>query len=282
MNNFYADLHCHTTCSDGSKTPAEIVQLAKEIGLSGLAITDHDSIAAYKYAVAAAITNNIKLITGVEFSTVHKGTSIHILGYAFSPESALIQEFCDKHTLRRTGRNLSILELLQKHNLTISEEELFVESQNEDTLVKKTVGRPHIANAMIKKGFVKTIQEAFQKYLGEGKCCYAEGESYSTLETLELIHQAKGLSIIAHPHLINDQHILSDLLTMNFDGIECYYAKFNMDQHKRWLKIADKKKWIVTGGSDFHGDIKPRLPLGSSFVSEELFNVLYTHFQGNL
>jgi hypothetical protein len=279
MNDFYADLHCHTTCSDGSKTPEEIVSLAKEIGLSGLAITDHDSIAAYFLALPAAKANNIKLITGVEFSTVHNGTSIHILGYAFPPESVVIQDFCDKHTLRRTDRNLQILKLLQKKNLPISEDELLVESQNENVNIKKTVGRPHIANAMIKKGYVKSIQEAFQKYLGEGKCCYAEGESYSTLETLELIHQAKGLGVIAHPHLINDQHILKDLLDMNFDGIECYYARFNMDQHKRWLKIAKKKNWIVTGGSDFHGDIKPKLPLGASFVNEELFNVLYDHFQ---
>lgn len=282
MKDFFADLHCHTTCSDGSKTPEEIVMLAKEIGLSGLAITDHDSIAAYPLAQPLAKTQGIELITGVEFSTLHNKTSIHILGYAFPPDSPIIQSFCEKHTLRRLDRNHAILRLLEKKHLPISESELFAESHHEDLKAKTTVGRPHIAQAMIKKGYVKTIQEAFQKYLGEGKSCYAEGASFSTLETLELIHQAKGLAVIAHPHLIDNQHVLSDMLEMNFDGIECYYAKFNMDKHKRWLKIAAKKHWMITGGSDYHGDIKPNLPLGASYVDETLFKPLYDHFQNNL
>ena len=282
MNDFKADLHCHTTCSDGSKTPEEIVMLAKKIGLSGLAITDHDSIAAYNIAYPVAKAENIKLLTGVEFSTMHNKSSIHILGYGFSPSSPIIEAFCEKHTLRRLERNLAMLKLLEKNHLPVSESELLAASGMDTADIKTTIGRPHIAQAMIKKGYVKSIQEAFQKYLGEGKLCYAEGPSYSTEETLELIHQAKGLSVIAHPHLVDNQHVLRDLLAMNFDGIECYYARFNMDQHKRWLKIAEKKNWLVTGGSDYHGDIKPNLPLGSSFVNEELFNHLYDHFLNNL
>jgi len=281
MKDFYADLHCHTTCSDGSKTPEEIVMLAKEIGLSGLAITDHDSIAAYNIALPFAKAENIKLVTGVEFSTMHNKSSIHILAYGFSPSNPIIEAFCEKHSLRRLERNLAILRLLEKNHLLISEDELLAESVLENADIKKTIGRPHIAQAMIKKGYVKTIQEAFQKYLGDRKICYAEGSSFSTLETLELIHQAKGLGVIAHPHLVDNQHVLRDMLTMNFDGIECYYARFNMDQHKRWLKIAEKKNWLVTGGSDYHGDIKPNLPLGSSFVNETLFNVLYDHQEKN-
>jgi len=279
MKPFKADLHCHSTCSDGSKTPEEIVLIAKEIGLSALSITDHDSIDSYALAKKTAMDEGIELITGVEFSTVHNKASIHILAYAFSPTSEIIESFCKMHNLRRLIRNQSILENLKKKNLPISEQELL---QELTTGGKTTVGRPHIAKAMIRKGYVKSIQEAFQKYLGEGKCCYAEGPSFSTEETIDLIHEAKGLAIIAHPHLVEPPGILLQLLEMDFDGIECYYARFNMDKHKRWLKIAEKKNWMITGGSDFHGDIKPNLPLGCSFVDEALFKTLHDHFKTNL
>lgn len=279
MKPFKADLHCHSTCSDGSKTPEEIVLIAKEIGLSALAITDHDSIDSYALAKKTAVDEGIELITGVEFSTVHNKASIHILAYAFSPTSEIIESFCKMHHLRRSIRNQAILENLKKHNLPISEEDLL---QELTTGGKTTVGRPHIAKAMIRKGYVKSIQEAFQKYLGDGKCCYAEGPYFSTEETIDLIHEAKGLAIIAHPHLVEPSGVLLQLLEMDFDGIECYYARFNMDKHKRWLKIAEKKNWMITGGSDFHGDIKPNLPLGCSFVDEALFKTLHDHFKTNL
>lgn len=282
MKEFFADLHCHTTCSDGSKKPEEIVLLAKQIGLSALCITDHDSIQAYSLALPIAKQENIELITGVEFSTVHQGVSIHILGYSFPPNAPLLQTFCEKHHLRREQRNRDILKLLEKHGMPLTENEFLSSLDQTDLKQGKTIGRPHIAEVMIKKGYVKTVQEAFNKYLGEGKCCYAEGAFFSTLETIELIHEAKGLAIIAHPHLIDVPHILQDLLTLDFDGIECYYAKFPMSDHERWLKIAKKKNWIVTGGSDYHGAIKPNLPLGSSYVDEAHFNVLADHFKRNL
>jgi len=282
MKDFIADLHCHTTCSDGSKSPEEIILLAKQIGLSGLSITDHDSILAYSLASKCAQNEHIELITGVEFSTVHKTTSIHILGYAFTPNSPILQAFCEKHHVRRLTRNRDILMLLKKHGMPVSESELLKLLDPKDLQRGKTIGRPHIAEAMIKKGYVKTVQEAFKKYLGDGKCCYAAGASFSTSETIELIHEAKGLAIIAHPHLIEEPNILQELLHLNFDGIECYYAKFPMSDHERWLKIAKKKNWIVTGGSDYHGDIKPNLPLGASYVDEPLFQVLLNHFKNNL
>ncbi|HRD55940.1 MAG TPA: PHP domain-containing protein [Parachlamydiaceae bacterium] len=277
MKDFFADLHCHTICSDGSLSPEEIVLLAKESGLSALSITDHDSITAYQMALPAAQKENISLLTGVEFSTMHNKTSIHILGYAFAPDSSVIAEFCKKHTLRRKNRNDKILKLLQEIGLPITEEELLAE-----TTLAHTIGRPHIAQAMIKKGYVTSIQEAFKKYLGDHKSCYAEGASYSTVETIELIHQAKGLAVIAHPHLIDDAKILQELLKMDFDGIECYYGRFHQNHNERFLKIAKKKNWLITGGSDFHGSIKPNLPLGASFVNEEHCNKLLSHFQNNL
>ncbi len=272
MSEFRADLHCHSTCSDGSKTPKELISLAKTIGLSGLSITDHDSIAAYKEASPYAAQLGIELISGVEFSTVHKGDSVHILCYRFPLDSELLQSFCEKHQKRRTNRNLGILQRLVKAGMPISEADVAA-CVHQDSQ-KHTIGRPHIALAMLKKGYVESIQDAFKRFIGEGKSCYEPGESFSTEETIDLIHQAKGLAVIAHPHLVENGSTLKDMLQMPFDGIECYYAKFGPQQNQRWLEIARKKNWLITGGSDYHGDIKPNLMLGCSYVDKTAFDRL--------
>lgn len=276
MNEFRADLHCHTTCSDGTLDPTEIIKLARSIGLSGLSITDHDSIEAYKIALEVAREHDLPLISGVEFSTHHRNTSIHLLAYSFDLESPVIKEFCLKHIVRRNQRNKEILRLLAAHQMPLTEEEIQVHDSN--IPLKHTIGRPHIAMAMVRRGYVSSIQDAFRHYIGEGCPCYSPGGYFSVEETIECIKKAKGFAIIAHPHLIEDPKIIADLLKMDFDGLEGYYARFNQDQCQRWLNIAKKKDWLVTGGSDFHGDIKPNLPLGSSWVGEETFKVLYNHF----
>ncbi len=278
MNEFRADLHCHTTCSDGTVKPQDIIQLAHDIGLQGLSITDHDTISAYPEAAPLAQAKNLSLISGLELSAIHQHTSVHILAYSFPLSSPIIEEFCHRHHQRREQRNQAILHLLAKHHMPLSVEDL---SQEAFSCPKHSIGRPHIAMAMVKKGYVNSIQEAFYKYIGEGKLCYEPGAIFSVEETLDIIHQAKGLAIIAHPHLIEKVGILRDLLEMNFDGIEGYYARFPRTATERWIKIGERKGWIITGGSDFHGDIKPTLPLGSSWVNAETFAILEQHFQLN-
>lgn len=273
MKPFRADLHCHTICSDGTATPEQIVEMAATIGLSGLSITDHDSINAYKEALPLAAKCGIEMISGAEFSSVHNGTSIHILAYAFPLTSPVIQEFCKKHHQRRENRNRGILVRLAKQGMPVSEEDIL-----DPAKAQQTIGRPHIAQAMIKKKYVSSIQEAFRKYLGEGRSCYAPGESFSTQETINLIHEAGGLAVIAHPHLVSPSKIVHELLEMNVDGIECFYANFPANANQRWMKYAEKKGLIMTGGSDFHGDIKPNISLGSSFVNEEIFRTLQKHY----
>lgn len=280
MNNFRADLHCHSTCSDGTKSPGELVQLAVNTGLSGLAITDHDSIVSYELALPAAEQLGLKLLTGAEFSATHMGSNIHILAYAFSPKDPYIVNFCAKHTLRREKRNREIIAKLSERKIYINYDELN-NSQEGVPSNKKTIGRPHIGMQLLHKGYVSTLQEAFSKYIGEGKPCYANVDPFSVEETLETIHQANGIAIIAHPHLINNIKIFRQLLDLNFDGLEGYYAKFPPQEQKRWVKIAENKRWLITGGSDYHGDIKPHIPLGCSWVGEEIFNLLKNKFQEN-
>jgi 3',5'-nucleoside bisphosphate phosphatase len=281
IKEFRADLHCHTTCSDGSYSPQEIVKLAVETGLSGLSITDHDSIEAYQTAVPIAKELNLPLISGIEFSSMHKNVSVHVLAYSFSLSSPLIHSFCAKHHQRRLNRNQAILELLDKQGMPVSEEDLYSTTKSSLPHQRQTLGRPHIALALVQKGYVESVQEAFQKYIGEGKSCYVPGSHFTVEETIQLIHQANGFAIIAHPHLIEPTSIVRDLLEMNFDGLEGYYARFHASEQKRWVKIGQHRGWIVTGGSDFHGDIKPTLPLGSSWVRQEIFQILLERFQYN-
>jgi 3',5'-nucleoside bisphosphate phosphatase len=279
MENFRADLHCHTTCSDGTVNPREIIQLACNLGLQGLSITDHDTIAAYKEAVPAAAAKNFPLISGAEFSAKHLKVNVHILAYGFSLSSSIIEKFCQLHHERRELRNQAILDSLATHGMPLSQEDFPIAMQT--PLSNHSIGRPHIALAMVKKGYVHSIQQAFHEYIGEGKPCYALGTFVSAEETLDVIHKANGLAIIAHPHLIENVGILKDLLEMNFDGIEGYYARYPQSAIKRWLKIGQQKKWIITGGSDFHGEIKPNVPLGSSWANQETFEFLQQHYQHN-
>lgn len=280
MNEFRADLHCHTTCSDGTVNPRDIIQLACDSNLQGLSITDHDTIAAYEEAFPIAQSKNLLLISGVELSAVHREENVHILAYSFSPVSSIIKQFCLRHHQRRELRNQKILHLLTAKGMPLALEDL---PQNLLTpQPTHSIGRPHIALAMMKKGYVQSIQQAFHLYIGEGKPCYAPSAAFSIEETLEVIHRANGLAVIAHPHLIENVGILRDLLEMNFDGIEGYYARFPSSAHERWLKIGTRKGWLITGGSDFHGSIKPNLRLGCSWVNAETFTILQRHFETNL
>jgi len=271
--NFRADLHCHTTCSDGTLTPEEVVALAKERDLAGLAITDHDSVTAFKRALPVAEKLGVGLISGVEFTAAQRAETVHVLGYALSPEHPAIKTLCDWHLHRRRKRLLKILEKLHLAGIPIKEG---------DIPDVPLVGRPHIAAALVKIGEVKTIAEAFHRFLGDGKSCYVPSETLTVEETVEVIHKANGLAVLAHPHLMKNGRILREVLELPLDGIECYYASFPKEKERRWIEIAEEKNLLKTGGSDFHGEVKPHNRLGASWVGEELFRILQERQELNL
>lgn len=281
MIPFRADLHCHSVFSDGSETPEGLVKLAIAKGLSALSITDHDTAAAYETAIPLFSAAGIELITGIEFSTTHHEYNIHILGYGFKPKGEAVQNLCNRHTRRRAARNLAMLALLAKQGIDIQPEDLLNAIPQESITHKRVIGRPHIAIAMIKKGYVSTPQEAFQKYLAEGRPCYIQGETFTIDETLDAIHADGGIASIAHPHLIKNGSIVAYLLTKPFDAIECYYGNFAAHHHTRWLKIARHKGWLITGGSDFHGTAKPGLELGSSWIGKEDYDAFINRLNQN-
>lgn len=273
MSEFRADLHCHTTSSDGTLTPKEIVDEAIRVGLQGLSITDHDTVDAYKTAIPYAEQKGIELISGVEFSTQHLGENIHILGYSFQVDHPKIVELCQFHKNRRVDRFFSILKLLQEKGFPLQEVDF--------DLTDGSIGRPHLARALMQGGYVSSIKEAFRLYLGDGKNCYVSCPSLSTEETIQVIKEAKGFAVLAHPQLVTKQPVLLDLLQLNFDGIEAYYANMPPQREKPWEKIGKHRDWLITGGSDFHGANKPHISLGASWVGEEIFDQLKMRYKEN-
>ncbi|HEY2811193.1 MAG TPA: PHP domain-containing protein [Rhabdochlamydiaceae bacterium] len=266
---FRADLHCHTLYSDGTFSPEALIAKAKEIGLSGISITDHDSIQAYGEVPRIAKEKGILLGSGAEFSCVYEELNIHVLAYDFDISHPRIKGFCEKHFHRRRERNRVILEKLKKYNKILDEEEL--------NSMGHMIGRPHIAQLLLKKGYVGSIQEAFQLYIGDTRPCYHRGTGFSVEETLALIHEVGGKAFIAHPHLLRRWPKVRALLALPFDGIECHYAQLPKDQETRWIKLAQERKMLISGGSDFHGDITEHNPLGSSWVDEENFYKIFQH-----
>lgn len=272
MHEFRADLHCHSTFSDGSLTPAELITLARARGLQGLSITDHDTVGSYPEALSLAADQGIQMVPGVEFSSTLDGVSVHILGYAFAWNHPSITELCTEQTQRRIQRNQGILDRLASLGYSLTYEDLLREGSF------ATIGRPHIALAMIRKGYVASLQEAFRLYLKDGGRAYVSGPRITSERAIEAIHAAGGLALIAHPHLMSNEGTVSRLLELPFDGIEAYYAQFSAAQCQRWLQIAAEKKWLVTGGSDFHGQHKPTIPMGASWTPKASFDVLLKRF----
>lgn len=258
-----ADLHIHSTCSDGTETPENILRMVKEKEFFGLSITDHDTSAAYTpefFKLADKL--KLKVLVGAELSSTLDDHNVHILAYDFDHEDPSFCKFIESIQKSRYKRNVKILENLKKLGIFI-----------DPTLLEKSVviGRPHIAQALIEKGIVNNIKEAFEIYLKEGAKAYYPGLRPHSQKVIEEIHKAKGKAFIAHPHL-TPKRILEKLLHLPFNGIECYYARFPRDKEKAYLDIAKKKRWLISGGSDFHGHIKPLNALGASWVDEETFN----------
>lgn len=268
---FRADLHTHTSFSDGTLSPEELIDKAIEVGLSGLAITDHDTIDAYTRALAYAKSRNFPLLGGVEFSTHHYGESFHLLAYCFRLNDPLLQALCTKHKTRRKERNRLMLERLNQMGIEIEESELL-------PFLEGSVGRPHIAKLLVEKGVVRSISDAFSKYIGDGKAAFVPGERMELSDTIDVVHKAGGIAILAHPHLMKRQRMLRRALELPLDGLECYYARLDPSRERPFVEIAEGRNWWMTGGSDFHGENRPHTFLGSSWVGYDTFDPLYERF----
>lgn len=254
----------HSTASDGTFSAKQLIDMAKKAGLQGISITDHDTVAAYNDEVISyAREKDLLLLPGVEFSCRYEDVSVHVLGYNIDPLSESILDLCLKHIERRAHRNRAILEKLKEKGIELDMAELMKKGQS-------VIGRPHIASLMQEKGYVSSMQAAFESYIGDDKPCFVTGKPFSIAETIEIIHAAGGKAFFAHPHLAHSKRAVKKILEKHkFDGLEGYYAKFSPKEEKEWIHLADDMGLLVSGGSDFHGNNKPMDSLGSSWVDYE-------------
>ena len=242
------DLHTHTTASDGVLSPSELVVLSVKSGVRLLAVTDHDTISGIEEAEIAAGDYRLDFIPGVELSTTIAGNEVHILGYFIDHKNPGLNEKLEALQKNRESRVDKILEKLEKFNLNPGFENVRKFSSG------NSPGRPHIARAMIEAGFVKDIKEAFDTYLKKGSPCYVPRKKFTPEDSVSLIKEAGGLPVLAHPGLLeNFELVFNYLLKSGIQGIECYYPEHSPEKTDYFVKLAQEKGLVVTGGSDYHG-----------------------------
>jgi predicted metal-dependent phosphoesterase TrpH len=284
-NHLGIDLHIHSTASDGSFTPAEILDHAQKLNLAAIAITDHDSIDGSREALRIGIPSSINFLTGVEISAAHPpffpgSGSFHILGYDIRLDNRDLNQALSKLQDARKNRNPAILKLLNKLGFKISLEEVKQEAG------EGQLGRPHIAYAMVKKGYVASITEAFDKYLGNNGPAYVDKYRIECEQAITIIRAAGGVPVLAHPALLNIENdqkfdvLLQDLMKIGLAGIEVYYPGHSPRQIRQYTELAGKYGLLMTGGTDFHGTITPEIKMGSGKGSLFIPYMLYEKLLG--
>ncbi len=265
MATDFVDLHSHSTASDGTFAPADVVRLAKQAGLSALALTDHDTIAGIAEAAAEAKKVGIDFLPGIEISAEypHPGT-LHILGYGIDPTSAELSELTKKLIEGRDNRNPKIIKKLNESGVAITMEEV------ENEAGGNVVGRPHIAAILLRKGYVSSMKQAFDKYLAPGGLAYFDKERLSPRRALEMIRVSGGLPVLAHPvqlRTTNDGQLeqeIRNLKDLGLAGLEVIHSDHDDALVEKYTRLADRLDLLKTGGSDFHGGNKKDIQLGSA------------------
>lgn len=264
------DLHSHTTASDGTNAPAVNVALARDAGLSGLAITDHDTVAGIPEAFEEGRRIGIDVVPGVEISTVANGRDIHVLGYYIDIAD---ETFLGRLAQQRNTRNLRnemMLEKLCSLGLRITMEDVLEHSRKKPGK-DGTIGRPHIAEALVAKGYVADIAEAFDRYLGSGGTAYVNPPRIGPEEAIDWIRDAGGVPVLAHPGLYGEgaDALAQRLIRYGLGGIEAYHSDHAEETEAHYAELASRHGLIATGGSDFHGSrggVIFHAPLGSRRV----------------
>lgn len=260
----YADLHAHTTASDGTFTPMQLVQEAARVGITYLAVTDHDTTGGIREALAASKSAGIRLIPGVELSADGPPGKCHLLGLGIDPDYAPLNNTLRELSENRRQRNEKMAARLTTLGLPVTLDEV-----TRAAPPGANVGRPHFAQVLVTKGYVATIREAFDKYLGDQSAGYVEKETLTPEQAIGLVHQAGGLCFLAHPNLVKmaQQETFETRWTayqaLGLNGVEAYYGMHTPAQTEYFLRLAKKRGLLVTGGSDFHGAHKPDVRLGA-------------------
>lgn len=248
------DLHTHTQASDGMNAPAENVRLAKEKGMAGIAITDHDTVAGIEEAIAAGQQYGVTVVPGVEISTVAASRDIHVLGYYIDIGDERLLGRLQTLRATREARNDLILEKLHGLGMPLTLQEI-KNGLGRPLRPDESIGRPHIADALVRKGYADNMRDAFDRYLGEGKPAYASVPRITPEEAMQWIREAGGAPVLAHPGLYGDDELVKRIIASGKPvGIEVYHSDHGMEEERRYLEIANQFGLIPTAGSDYHGE----------------------------
>ena len=255
------DLHMHTTASDGSNPPREVIRLAHEAGLQAVAITDHDNVNGVREAMEAGKQYGVEVLPGIELSADYEGTELHILGYLIDPEAESLSDLLSIALVNREERNQKIVEKLRAEGIQITMEEL--RQRHPGTVL----GRPHMGLLMMEKGYVDSVKQSFREYMGKGAKCYVPKTCMPLEQAFSRILAAGGVPVLAHPfqYELDDGALrkLIDLVKgLGCAGMECIYARYNEAQRQYLLDLAQEYDLIATAGSDFHGTPKPDILVG--------------------
>jgi 3',5'-nucleoside bisphosphate phosphatase len=270
------DLHTHSTASDGTMSPTALVRHAKERRLEAIALTDHDTVEGLEEALTAGEQEGIEVVPGIEISAQFPDSTLHILGYymnfnnpAFLDSIAVLQK-------ARNERNPAIIEKLQALGLDITLEEVALEAETGQ------VGRPHFAQVLLKKGYVKSPREAFERYLAKGAPAYTDKFRFDPCDAIAHIRNAGGIPVLAHPFTIKYKTaeelaaIIADMVGWGIMGIEAYYSEHNETQVRMYKDLAEKYNLALTGGTDFHGQNIKGISLGTGKGS---LNIAYKYLE---
>ncbi|MFW5648356.1 MAG: PHP domain-containing protein [Candidatus Alkaliphilus sp. MAG34] len=243
----FIDMHTHSTFSDGVYSPSKLVDYAVEKGLSGIAITDHDTIDGIEEAIERAnMYQDFIIIPGIELSTEYNNEEVHILGYMIDYKMEYLLKILQRLQDTRNDRAIKIINKLKRQGIKINYGDVIKIAGD------GVVGRPHIAHALIKKNYVQTVREAFMKYLTKGASAYVPKQKLTPGCAVNIIRKAGGFPVAAHPGLLKSEAILDYLISLGIDGIEVYHPKHTTEQSEEYLRLAKKHNLVITGGSDFH------------------------------
>jgi predicted metal-dependent phosphoesterase TrpH len=252
----FADLHLHTQFSDGTFTPEELAGHGARLGFAALALTDHDTVEGCARMAAACAAAGIEFIPGAELTAEHNDMELHVLGYFLDTQNQKLLAEIAKFQAVRQNRIREMVARINELGLPFEADSVFALANC------RSPGRPHVARAMVKAGLVASLDEAFERFLKKNRPAWVPKAKVSALEGIDLIHQAGGLAVMAHPGLNRTDEIIPALVDAGLDGIECFHTRHSTAASERYLEIAEKFNLLVTGGSDCHGFSKGKPLIG--------------------
>jgi predicted metal-dependent phosphoesterase TrpH len=253
----FADLHLHTFFSDGTYSPEELVQRASQGGFSAMSLTDHDTVEGCGRAATACKAASIEFITGTELTAQHEDHEIHILGYFIDTSHPGMLAEIEKFQVVRQNRIREIVARLNSLGVALDAQAVF------DLANCRSPGRPHVARAMVQAGLCSSLDEAFERFLKKNRPAFVPKFKMSAAVAIDLIHDAGGLAVLAHPGLNHADQVIQPMAEAGLDGIECFHTKHSTSMAEHYLQMADELKLLVTGGSDCHGMNKGKPLIGT-------------------